>query len=151
MQIVSDGINATKKIASKLAHNLRGGETIELVSDIGGGKTTFVKALVAALGSSDHVASPSFMISKEYKTKKFRIVHFDFYRLSDAGDISHSLYEAAMDNTTVSLVEWPALVIDALPAERLVIKIDKDALNETRRVFLLRAHHKVSYCLKGLV
>ncbi len=56
----------TEAVGEKIGANLRGGETIELVSDVGGGKTTFVHGLARGFGSTDIVASPTFTISRQY-------------------------------------------------------------------------------------
>jgi len=123
----------TEALAEKLAPFLRGGETIELQSDLGGGKTTFVRGLVKGLGSDEHVSSPTFMISKEYASPRFRIVHFDFYRLQTAGDIREALREAALDVQTICLVEWGDIVEDVLPDNRMIIRIDRAPADENLR------------------
>ena len=51
----SSDLKSTKRLASVIGRNLRGGETIELISDVGGGKTTLVKSMVLAAGSQDFV------------------------------------------------------------------------------------------------
>ncbi len=60
----------TLNLAAKIGAKLRGGEVIELVSDLGGGKTVFVRGLARGMGSKDQVASPTFTISREYKAIK---------------------------------------------------------------------------------
>ena len=62
--ITSTSIEDTERIAALLGSNLRGGELIELASDLGGGKTTFTRGLVRGGGSDDSVASPTFTISR---------------------------------------------------------------------------------------
>ncbi len=147
-QTLSQSAEDTEHIAAKLARQLRGGETIELKSDLGGGKTTFTKGLVAALGSTDHVSSPTFMISKEYTSPQFRIVHFDFYRLQTAGDVSEALREAALDESTICVVEWGDIVDDVLPANRTIISFERDATNESARAITISSPH--SYLFKEL-
>lgn len=76
-QTESTSSDATEKLAEQLGKNLRGGEVIELVSDLGGGKTTFVRGLARGAGSSNHVASPTFTISRVYKVKAPELTHSD--------------------------------------------------------------------------
>ena len=64
--IVSTDSKSTEKLGALLGKQLKGGEVIELVSDLGGGKTTFVRGLAAGSGSKDQVASPTFTLSKVY-------------------------------------------------------------------------------------
>lgn len=105
---------------------LKGGEVIELVSDLGGGKTTFTRGLVRGMGSEDKVASPTFTISKLYQAKGLEVHHFDFYRLGEAGIIADELAEVATDPTAVAVVEWGGVVQHVLPANRLTITFRPD-------------------------
>jgi tRNA threonylcarbamoyladenosine biosynthesis protein TsaE len=123
----------TEQLAEKLGASLRGGEVIELVSDLGGGKTTFTRGLVRGAGSSDKVASPTFTISREYAAPKFTIAHFDLYRLGEAGIIGDELHEIVGDEAYVTVVEWGEIAHDVLPAERLTITIRQTG-DETRRI-----------------
>ena len=123
LQISSHSSNETEAFAAQLAVNLTGGEVIELKSDLGGGKTTFTKGLVKALGSTDHVTSPTFTVSKEYNSSKFRILHFDFYRLNDAMYVAEALAEAALDTKTICIIEWGNIVDNVLPKDRIIISL----------------------------
>ncbi len=110
-----------------MGSRLRGGEVLELVSDLGGGKTTFTRGLVRGAGSSDKVASPTFTISKEYMAPNFTISHFDFYRLDQAGIVADELAEVVHDPEYVTVVEWGEVVHDVLPADRLTVTIRQTA------------------------
>jgi tRNA threonylcarbamoyladenosine biosynthesis protein TsaE len=110
-------------LAESLGSRLRGGEVIELVSDVGGGKTTFVKGLAKGFGSTDSVASPSFTISREYVAGDKTMYHFDFYRLDDPGIVANELAEVVVDDKAVVVVEWAGIVEDVLPAEHMTIRI----------------------------
>lgn len=104
-----------------LGSQLKGGEVIELRSDLGGGKTTFVRGLARGAGSHDRTSSPTFTLSRIYKAKNFEIHHFDFYRLADPGILKDQLAEA-IGNNNVVVVEWAGIVEDVLPRERLAIE-----------------------------
>ncbi|MBX4191001.1 tRNA (adenosine(37)-N6)-threonylcarbamoyltransferase complex ATPase subunit type 1 TsaE, partial [Candidatus Saccharibacteria bacterium] len=82
-QTVSTSSAETESIGSLIGASLKGGEVIELRSDLGGGKTTFVRGLAAGAGSKANVTSPTFTLSRLYPAKNFSIHHFDFYRLND--------------------------------------------------------------------
>lgn len=120
----------TEKVASHIGRNLKGGETIELLSDIGGGKTTFTRGLVSGAGSEDHVTSPTFTISNKYEAPQFDIYHFDFYRLPNAGIIEHQLHENVDVERDVTVVEWSDIVAHVLPEERLRIFITSTSDDE---------------------
>ncbi|MBQ6130508.1 tRNA (adenosine(37)-N6)-threonylcarbamoyltransferase complex ATPase subunit type 1 TsaE [Candidatus Saccharibacteria bacterium] len=92
---------------------------LELVGDVGVGKTTFTRALAKGLGVREPVTSPSFTISKRYTFPGGELVHYDFYRLSDPGLMSSDLAEALTEKNTVVVLEWSDSVKNLLPASRL--------------------------------
>jgi len=119
------------RLAEQIGKRLKGGEVIELVSDLGGGKTTFVRGLAKGMGSEDKVASPSFTISREYKAGGKTLYHFDFYRLQDPGLVANELAEVVNDPEAVVAVEWANIVEDVLPAQKVTVAIK--ATGETAR------------------
>ncbi|HSW85376.1 MAG TPA: tRNA (adenosine(37)-N6)-threonylcarbamoyltransferase complex ATPase subunit type 1 TsaE [Candidatus Saccharimonadales bacterium] len=128
-----------------MGRKLRGGEVIELLSDLGGGKTTFVRGLAKGFGSRDQVRSPSFTLVNQYKSEDLTLFHFDFYRLTDPGIIKSELDEILQDADNVVVIEWPKIVENALPTDRLTIQID--SISENRRKFLMTYPSNLSYLL----
>lgn len=127
----------------QMGERLRGGETIELISDVGGGKTTFVKGLAKGFGSTDAVASPSFTISREYVAGDKTMHHFDFYRLNDPGIVANELAEVVVDDRAVTVVEWADIVEDVLPADHLTIRISNTG--DTSRDFEITYPKSLTY------
>lgn len=147
-QTNSKSSKATELLAEKLGKQLHGGEVIELISDLGGGKTTFVRGLARGAGSSDVVASPTFTISKLYVAEGFDIHHFDFYRLQESGIMADEVAEVVGAPHAVVVVEWGGVVAHVLPAERLTIHITQTP--EGNRNLQFDAPSKLSYLLEGL-
>jgi len=127
---------------------LRGGETIELVSDLGGGKTTFTRGLARGAGSTDRVGSPTFTLSREYTAPKFTIAHFDFYRLGEAGIMGDELDELIGDLAYVTVIEWGDIVHDVLPKARLTVQIKQTG--EDMRLITMSYPEELAYLLKGI-
>lgn len=121
--MLSESSEATEEVGRKIGKSLKGGEVIELISDLGGGKTTLVRGIAAGAGSKDKVSSPTFTLSKVYSAGSFQIIHYDFYRLQDPGLMEYELAEALSDKHAVLIVEWANIVQDVLPKERLIIRI----------------------------
>jgi tRNA threonylcarbamoyladenosine biosynthesis protein TsaE len=138
----------TEQIAAKIGKSLRGGEVIELISDLGGGKTVFAKGLTSGAGSQDTVASPTFTISKVYKCPTFEIHHFDFYRLNEPGIIAMELGEVINDPTKVTLIEWGGIVENILPPKHIKIKIDHQ--KDNNRCITIYYDKTFSYLFEGL-
>ena len=122
-QTTSTGLDKTWQLAEQIGSKLKGGEVIELISDLGGGKTAFVQGLARGMGYDGTVHSPSFTLSNEYKTKQLTLHHFDFYRLSQPGILRDELAEILTDPGSVVAVEWAAIVEDVLPSKRLTVII----------------------------
>jgi tRNA threonylcarbamoyladenosine biosynthesis protein TsaE len=124
------------EFAGRLAGLLRGGEIIELVGDVGAGKTTFTRGLATALGVEETVQSPSFTINRMYDAAKgLRLAHYDFYRLQDAGIMADELADTLNDDKTIVVIEWSDTVKGALPTDRLAIHIETTG-EESRKIIL---------------
>lgn len=115
---------ATLDFAARVGSRLKGGEVIELIGDLGAGKTTFVIGLARGADVKDIVSSPSFTIRNDYEGKSLSIAHFDLFRLSDSpGEISELLREVLSEPTTVVAIEWADSLTHVLPNERIRIKL----------------------------
>lgn len=146
-QTISTSTVSTEQLAARIGTRLRGGEVIELIADLGGGKTTFVRGLAKGMGSRDKVSSPTFTISNEYACNGLKMLHYDFYRLSEAGIMADELTEEINDPETVVVIEWGDVVADVLPADRLTIKIE--ATGEDDRELTFTYPEKYGYLLEG--
>ena len=117
----------TKKLANKIAGQLRGGEIIGLIGDLGAGKTTFTQYLAKALGVKQTVNSPTFNVIKEYKIlntkyKIQRFVHIDAYRLHSPQELAAlGVEEYFNDKQTVTVIEWVDKVREILPARAVFL------------------------------
>lgn len=149
LQISVTSLEQSLKLAASIGSRLRGGEVIEFVSDLGGGKTTFVRGLASGAGSNAAVMSPTFTISNQYEAKALTLHHFDFYRiLGDAGIMREELSEILQDPNAVTLVEWADPVLDVLPEDRLRITIS--VTGEHNRHLTMRAPKKLHYLIQDL-
>ena len=120
----------TKNIAEAIGRSLIGGEVIELIGDVGAGKTTFTKGLARGLGVQDEVQSPSFTISRVYDARDGLLVsHYDFYRLTDAGIMKNELIEASQDDKMITVIEWADIVESVLPEKRLTIRFEATSVS----------------------
>ena len=93
---------------------------------MGAGKTTFISALVRALGvDPDEANSPSFAIVNEYRsdTTAELIYHFDLYRLDNLEEVMDIGFEDYLDSGALCLIEWPDLVEDILPDDTVNVEI----------------------------
>jgi tRNA threonylcarbamoyladenosine biosynthesis protein TsaE len=96
---------ATAALAAALAPQVRAGDVIALSGGLGSGKTSFARALIAALGHDGEVPSPSFAIVQPYEELPLPVWHADLYRIEDPSELAE-LGLSELDHALL-LVEWP--------------------------------------------
>jgi tRNA threonylcarbamoyladenosine biosynthesis protein TsaE len=109
-----------------------------LEGDLGAGKTTLVKGIVAGLGvaNEDEVSSPSFTLVHEYGPAG-TVYHADLYRIEGARDLATLGLEDLSGQAATVLVEWGEKLGDNAP--RPCIKIRMEHLgSDNRRILIER-------------
>jgi len=122
--VISAGQQQTEIIAQVLAPCLGPGDVILLKGQLATGKTTFVQALAAALGSHDQVTSPTFMLAQFYQTRAPVLLHIDAYRLSGV----HEYRDLGLDDyidDVITVIEWGEKLINDFPCH-LLLEINLD-------------------------
>lgn len=104
--------------------------------EMGSGKTTLVRDICQLLEVEDNVASPTFSLVNEYKSKFGPIYHFDFYRLKSVEEALDAGVEEYFYSGHLCLIEWPELIAAILPPDTLNIDIDSSE-NLTRNYKLI--------------
>ncbi len=83
-----------------------------LIGDLGSGKTTLIKKIVAELGIKEEVVSPTFGLVNEYTSRSQRIVHMDLYRLKKADEAFDIGLDEYLNSNDICFIEWPEIVMD---------------------------------------
>ena len=101
-------------LSKKVAENLSEKDLIYLVGEIGVGKTTFTRSLINYLQSKlglkiTEVPSPTFNLLYEYNLKKFKIMHYDLYRIKDEKELIN-LGLFSDEQNSIKIIEWPNLI-----------------------------------------
>jgi len=122
--IVSSSAEDTQRIGSRLGQELAGGDVIGLRGELGAGKTCLVQGIARGLGvdPSIPVTSPTFTLVGEYPGR-LMLRHADFYRVESYARLEDAGFDDLLDPDAVLVVEWPERFPQALPAERLEIRI----------------------------
>ena len=99
---------AMEALGARIAARLRPGDVVALEGDLGSGKTTLARAIIAALGHEGEVPSPTFTVLETYCAPPLRlpVVHADFYRIDDPSELS----EIGLDDyreCAALIAEWP--------------------------------------------
>jgi hydrolase, P-loop family len=132
-------INSTEEMiefGKEIGSNLEGGSVLELIGDVGAGKTTFTKGLALGLGVLETVQSPTFTISRVYEGDNLTLSHYDFYRLNDYGIMKMELAENLSDPQNITVVEWAGDLADILPEKHL--KLIFESVSEDKRLVKVR-------------
>ena len=139
-QLVSASPEATREIAANLATVAQPGDVVCLWGELGAGKTVFAKGFGAGLGVTDVISSPSFVLMGEY-VGRLPLFHIDLYRLSGAREAIDGGLLDDRQAAGVVLIEWPDRLGDALPEDRLDVRIDGGA--DEVRTLRLEGHGAV--------
>ena len=132
MKTIVKGLEETKKLANDFAAELNGGEVVLLNGDLGAGKTTFTQFVFKALGVDQVVSSPTFAILKSYQGK-FKLHHFDTYRITTEEAIEAGFDEIFQEKDSVIFVEWSENIASLLPNKTISVNIKY--LSENEREF----------------
>ncbi|HBU38217.1 MAG TPA: tRNA (adenosine(37)-N6)-threonylcarbamoyltransferase complex ATPase subunit type 1 TsaE [Planctomycetaceae bacterium] len=118
-------------VASRMAEHLPHTALITLQGELGAGKTTFVKAIAAAVAiDPSNVTSPTFNLITIHESPEntLRLVHADMYRMADPDELIETGWDTALDAPSGyrcwTFVEWPQKIASALPAHRLSITLE---------------------------
>lgn len=118
----------TKELAFRFAKLIEDdGCFINLYGEIGAGKTAFVKKVADAIGITEKVTSPSFVILNEYHSAKIPVYHFDLYRLENEGikTIFDELQEYS-EGKQITFVEWAEFGQNQVPFDHIKINVTYD-------------------------
>ncbi len=122
--------SAVLKLGEKLGpylkdHALRKSEAlmVYLDGDLGAGKTTLTRGILAGLGYPGIVKSPTFTIVEPYSIDNLEIFHFDLYRLTEPEELLFLGGRDYYSQQALCLVEWPDLGRGVLPEPDLTVKL----------------------------
>ncbi|APA86772.1 tRNA (adenosine(37)-N6)-threonylcarbamoyltransferase complex ATPase subunit type 1 TsaE [Paraburkholderia sprentiae WSM5005] len=138
------GRQAKPRTASGLVFH---GLQVQLIGDLGAGKTTLVRATLRGLGHSGRVRSPTYTLVEPYVLERpageLTLYHFDLYRFTDPAEWADAGFREYFDSGAVCLVEWPQRAGPLLGVPDLVFSLrlagGPDA-NADARVLVARAY-----------
>ena len=122
------------------ARSIHAPACIQLVGDVGAGKTTFTQGLAAALGVPGRVTSPTFCIVQEHRRQSTAddcnrlLVHMDLYRLHGEDDVIAIGWEDYLAEGAILVVEWPERAGALIPAEARHVVFTHLEGEESRRI-----------------
>ena len=131
MTLHIDSLNELPEVADAVIEALDGRSVVVFRGEMGAGKTTLIREILARLGSEDNVTSPTFAIVKQYTTADCRPVYtFDFYRIDRIEEAYDFGYEEYFYSGDLCLVEWPEKIEELLPDDVMTVRITADTEEE---------------------
>lgn len=129
VEIITKSATETKKLGYLLASTVQQKKTIKkdgalvisLEGDLGTGKTTFTQGFAEGLGIKEKIQSPTYVILKIYKIKKYDFIHIDAYRVGPKDFATLGWKEFVKDPKNIILVEWGNKIKKILPKSALRI------------------------------
>jgi tRNA threonylcarbamoyl adenosine modification protein YjeE len=113
---------ATQALGARIAAALAPGDAVALAGDLGAGKTTLARAILASLGVREDVPSPTFTLVQSYDTPHLTVSHYDLYRLKNERELDELGLEDALEQGA-ALIEWPERAGNRLPPQRLTVQL----------------------------
>ncbi|MDR2655133.1 MAG: tRNA (adenosine(37)-N6)-threonylcarbamoyltransferase complex ATPase subunit type 1 TsaE [Oscillospiraceae bacterium] len=133
-KLISKSPDETAKIAERLAGFLKAGDVVAFTGGLGAGKTAFIRACAGALGFGGEVASPTFALVHEYAGTP-PIVHFDMYRIENAGDLFLTGFFDYLESGAVLFIEWSENISGALPGNTVFVRMSR--LSDSEREIII--------------
>lgn len=129
-------VDETRALAGEVATLVGPGDILVLAGDLGAGKTAFAQGFAKALGITEQVTSPTFILVHRYDGGTMPMIHVDAYRLDHLQELVDVGLPEMLDEGGVTLIEWGDVVTPLLPADYLEVRLAlTDAVDERTVVF----------------
>jgi len=125
----------TRALGRRLGSLLRRGDFVALYGELGAGKTLLVRGVVEGTGASDRASSPSFALVNLYRGGRVPLQHLDLYRLAGPAELFALGFEDLLAEPAATLCEWAERAGNALPVDRLEIRLEVVGAEQRRATF----------------
>jgi len=140
----------SEKLAAQLADCVSAGLVLTFSGEIGSGKTTFIRAMLRALGVSGAIKSPTFSLVESYQCQQLQIHHFDLYRIQDEDELEYIGFRDYFVSEAVSCIEWPERAKNCLTKVDLRFTLSVKGRGRLLNIDALsNAGEKILTCLAG--
>jgi len=131
---------ATRKLGRALGAQLAPHDFIALWGTLGAGKTLFARAVAEGAGVpvEERASSPTFALANVYRGGRVPLLHLDLYRLESPAELFAIGFDDLLAEPYAALCEWPERAGEALPRERLDVRLEHEGPRARR--LALEAH-----------
>lgn len=133
MKLHTNSVDQMQQLGAKIGAQLKAGDVVVLTGELGSGKTVLTQGIASTFGIKN-ITSPTFVISRVYKSK-INFIHIDTYRLLEQGVSSFSDldFESYLENS-IFVIEWGATFVNALTDQYLEIAIKQGQEENSRNI-----------------
>jgi tRNA threonylcarbamoyladenosine biosynthesis protein TsaE len=133
MELQINSVDQMHQLGAKIGAQLKAGDVVVLTGELGSGKTVLTQGIASSFGIKN-ITSPTFVISRVYKSKT-NFIHIDTYRLLDQGVSSFSDldFESYLENS-IFVIEWGASFVNTLTDQYLEIIIRQGTEESFRNI-----------------
>jgi len=133
MELQINSVDQMHQLGAKIGAQLKAGDVVVLTGELGSGKTVLTQGIASSFGIKN-ITSPTFVISRVYKSK-INFIHIDTYRLLDQGVSSFSDldFESYLENS-IFVIEWGAFFVNTLTDQYLEIIIKQGTEESFRNI-----------------
>jgi tRNA threonylcarbamoyladenosine biosynthesis protein TsaE len=142
------GAEAMRQFGIKMGKQLKSGDVVALIGDLGAGKTHLTQGIALSKGYDGEVTSPTFALVNEYlagEEGELDVFHFDIYRLEHAEELLEIGWEDYLDRNGLVIIEWADKFPELIPAGTWCVAIEhvtskmkspdgSESLQEARRL-----------------
>lgn len=122
IQQTNDIPHIAQQFLEEFGHN----KVFAFDGEMGVGKTTFISALLVAMGIEDLEGSPTYSLVNVYESTMYgKIYHFDVYRLKNEMEAYDIGIEEMLYGGGICFIEWPEKIANLLPDNTIWVYIRK--------------------------
>ncbi len=144
---ISTNFAQTRKLGKILAEELRGGEIVCLMGELGSGKTTFAQGILKGLEVKGPYTSPTFVVMKQYRlkitaksSKLLNVYHIDAYRVGAKDILDLGWDEIVSSKNNIVIVEWAERIKNIIPKNAVWLEFEH--LKDDMRKIVFSLKHK---------
>lgn len=116
MEIEIDSIDDLPRAAQLFLEQFDHRKIFLFSAEMGAGKTTFITALLHAMGIEEVDGSPTYSLVNSYDSVMYgKIYHFDLYRIEDEMEALDIGVEEMLYSGSICFIEWPEKINNLLP------------------------------------
>jgi tRNA threonylcarbamoyladenosine biosynthesis protein TsaE len=147
IQIITSNAQETFAFARAIGEKLQEGDILALSGELGSGKTCFTGGIARGLGVSENyqITSPTFTLINEYPAK-YRLFHFDVYRLNHYSDLEDLGCEEFFSGEGVVVIEWAEKIAQIIPETAIVINFEYIDENKRKITIIDKQHRLKELC-----